>query len=56
MFEGIGGLVLVFLACVAGGVGVWYFLIRPFAVPLEKKIPTGRSYRAGVAPSRARRA
>jgi len=47
----VGGLVFVLLGCVAIGVGVYWVLIRPFALPLQKRIPTGKQYRAsGAAP------
>lgn len=56
MFDSPAGLLFVMLGCIAIGVGVYVVLIRPFVVPLEKKIPTGRAYRAGTAPDRKRAA
>jgi hypothetical protein len=51
----IAGLIVVLLFCVAVGVGVYWLLVRPFTLPLEKKIPTGRAYRAGVVPRKSAR-
>lgn len=36
----------VILLCVAAGTGIYFTIVRPFMIPLEWKIPTGRAYRA----------
>lgn len=46
---------LVILGCVVGGVALYFLIVRPFFVPLTKRIPTGKSYRATLTGSRERR-
>lgn len=43
---------LVLLGCVLGGLLIYVVLVRPFVVPLTKRIPTGKCYRATLTGSR----
>jgi len=45
----------VLLACAVGGVALYFLIVRPFFVPLTKRIPTGKSYRATLTGSRQHR-
>lgn len=42
----------VLLGCVVGGVLIYVVAVRPFFVPLSKRIPTGKCYRATLTGSR----
>lgn len=43
---------LVLLGCVLVGLLIYFVLVRPFVVPLTKRIPTGKAYRATLTGSR----
>jgi len=38
-------IVLLFLLCCLAGLGLYFGLVRPFLIPLSRRIPTGRAYR-----------
>lgn len=52
-FSAMGGVMgLVLLGCVLAGLLIYFVLVRPFVVPLTRRIPTGRQYRATLTGSR----
>lgn len=38
--------IAIFFACVPVGLAIYFGLVRPFLIPLDWRIPTGRAYRA----------
>ena len=41
-------MILLLLGCVAGGIAIYHVIVRPFMIPLTKRIPNGREYRASL--------
>lgn len=37
---------IVLLVCIPVGLAIYFGLVRPFLIPLDWRIPTGRAYRA----------
>lgn len=38
----------VFLLCVAAGIAIYFCGVRPFLIPLEWRIPSGRAYQPSL--------
>lgn len=36
---------IVLLLCVPAGLALYFLVVRPFVIPLERRIPSGRAYR-----------
>lgn len=36
--------IAIFLLCTIAGLALYFGLVRPFLIPLEWRIPTGRAY------------
>ena len=47
--------VVIFLLCVAGGLGIFWTCVRPFTRSLADDIRTSRKYLPGVYPSKENR-
>lgn len=39
-------ILLIMLLCTVAALAIYFVIIRPFCIPLEWRIPTGRAYRA----------
>lgn len=48
-------IVVILLLCVVGGLAIYFGIVRPLAVPLSSRIPTGREYRATLTHTRRRK-